>query len=841
MSLLPPSSRLADSLRVHLRAAFGLSTLLGLMLIACVWAGTHFYLRLDREKSLEAAMANSANIARVFEEHVAQSVKEIDKTLLFLRHAWEADRVGFDLSAWTNNAYLLRDLTVQVALIGPDGRLVATNLTRAPERVDLSDRPHFRAHLGPDRDELYISAPVLGRVSGRWTVQLTRRLSNPDGSFGGVIVASLDPYRLSDFFEQIDLGHEGAITLFGTDGVIRARGGIGTDLIGRSIVGKPLFEAFSRETSGSYLGDGTVSAGRRLVSFRRMKDLPLVVTVGLAEQEFLADYLAIRRNFLGAAAIATLLLLLVIGSGIEHEVRLIRARIAQRASEADVADKTQELEATLAHMSQGIVMIDPDERLRVVNRRAREFLRLPAGGGVRLPEAARAQICGLQGRGAAAEFVLDDGTVIEHLATRLPDGATLHTLTDVTARKRHEAILAEARDRAESASRARTAFLATMSHEIRTPLNGVIGMSRLIEDCDDPAERSAHLDTMRHSAEHLLQIIDDILDVSKLEADRMAFEAIPFEVAEIVRASVEIVAPRAREKGIGLSAEMAPNVPPRVVGDPGRLRQILLNLIGNAVKFTESGGVSVTVEGAPVAGAAETFELRISVADTGIGMAESDLCNLFQEFSQLDGSISRRFGGTGLGLAISRKLLEKMGGRVEVASLQGRGSIFTVILPAQIVAAVAPPSPVGPPTPPVDLGPLDILLAEDNPTNTLVATRVLQKLGHRVTAVVDGQAAIDALASARFDVVLMDVMMPRMDGLAATRAIRDGGQTFADVPIVALTANTLDEDRERAFAAGVDGFATKPVSGERLTAAIAAAIARRAAPGTADGAAIRAA
>ncbi len=803
-----------------------LSTWLSLALLVLIWAGTLTHLRLDESSTIRAAGEKERNIARIFGGHVSAVIKDIDKNLLFLRHAWESDPADFDLPAWTTNRYLLRDVTIQMAMIGADGRLVSTNVQRDAPPIDLSDREHFRVHRDRTADELFISAPIFGRTTGKWTIQLTRRMADPDGRFAGVLVASLDPYYLSRFFEQIDLGGEGAITLIGLDGLIRARGGLNPSMLGRSIVGTSLYDELTRNESGLRRAEGTMSPGRRIFAFERLKDFPLTVTVGMAESEVLAGHMEKRRVFLIAAGGLSVLVLVVMVIGIGHERRLDQAWLAQARSEARVTSKSLELEAILARTDQGIVMVAADGLLRVVNRRAAELLGDDADLVVGRPLSAVHQALLGIGADAAGPRSIEVGPrSLELVVTAMPDGGRLYTVADITVHRRAETVLAEARDRAEAAIRTRTAFLATVSHELRTPLNGVVGATRLLEDCDDPRERALWVATMRSSAEHLLQIIDDILDFTRLEADRMVFEARPFDLDPVIAGVCEIVRPRAAEKGLELTVETAAELPCRFVGDAGRIRQVLFNLVGNAVKFTETGSVRVRVDGEPPLGEGGAPTLRFDVEDTGIGIAPEHVGDLFVEFSQLDGSITRRFGGTGLGLAISREIVRRMGGEITVASRLGEGSVFTVRLPLAVAAAPeAAPAPVAD-----DVGPgLEILLAEDNPTNTLVATRLLARLGHRVATAVDGVAALAALAERRFDVVLMDVMMPRMDGLTAIRKIRAGETPEPGVPIVALTANALAEDREAALAAGADAFATKPVSAEKLAAAITEARVRSA-------------
>ncbi|NLH83246.1 MAG: response regulator [Phyllobacteriaceae bacterium] len=815
------------------KAVFRLSTLLAVSVLALVWGGVYAYLDTDREWTLDAAVEKTSNIARVFDEYVSNAIKSVDKNLIFLRHARESEPADFDLPAWTTNSYFLRDMTVQMALIGADGFLVSTNVDRHAKHMDLSDREHFRVHAGRSSDELFISKPVLGRATGKWTIQLTRRLSNPDGSFGGVLVASLDPYNLSNFFDRIDLGDGGAITLIGDDGVIRARGGLDRETLGRSIAGTPLHDAMLRSKEGIFRGEGPLGPGERIEAFRHLKDFPLFVTVAENQAEVLAPHLEKRRWFVRSALGVSVVVVALMIIGIGHELRLIQATRKRIDDQRRIARKSQELEATLSRVGQGIVMCDGDGRLRVINRRAVVLLDLASDPVVGEPfPADLVRLFALDIRQDDVRDYQIAGRDVETSTTEMPDGGMLVTLTDITAHRRNAVVLAEARDRAEAATRARTAFLATMSHELRTPLNGVVGTIGLLETEDDTGERALYLRTMRQSAEHLLQIIDDVLDIAKLEADRVTFERRPFEVEDLLQTTTDLVAPLAHDKGLTIETALDPAVPTALYGDAGRLRQVLVNLLGNAVKFTEKGFVFVRVDLDGERRGANGVALRIRVQDTGIGIAAADLGHLFLKFSQLDGSITRRFGGTGLGLAISRELIEKMGGHITVESRLGEGSTFTVVVPLEVASEKA--APASDASPPADVARpgetrtgLDILLAEDNPTNTLVAVRLLENMGHRVTAVADGRAALAALAGRRFDLVLMDVMMPVMDGLTATKLVRSGDRATAGVPIVALTANALAEDREAALEAGADGFVTKPVTAEKLVAALVAVMKKK--------------
>ncbi|HLI14351.1 MAG TPA: CHASE domain-containing protein [Alphaproteobacteria bacterium] len=379
-----------------------------------------------------------------------------------------------------------------------------------------------------------------------------------------------------------------------------------------------------------------------------------------------------------------------------------------------------------------------------------------------------------------------------------------------------------ARDTAEQATRARSDFLAVMSHEIRTPMNGVIGLADLLLESGLSSEQQRLGEKLRSSADHLLQIINDILDFAKLDADKMRFEEVRFELEQVVRSVIDIVAPQAHEKGLSLLSAIDPDLPHFFIGDPGRLRQILLNLVSNGVKFTKEGSVKIAVSGKESAVHGKAV-LRFEVRDTGIGIPTTAIPSLFQEFAQVDGSISRRFGGTGLGLVISKKLVERMGGEIGAESEVGRGSVFHFTVVLQPVADLAAPTELAPraEAAPGEPRMLNVLLAEDNPTNQMVAIGMLEKMGCRVELAVNGHAAVEAARDRVFDIILMDVMMPEMDGLAATRAIRSLPAPQSSVPIVAVTANAFARDAEECREAGMNDVLAKPFTQKSLSEMLA--------------------
>jgi signal transduction histidine kinase/CheY-like chemotaxis protein len=435
-----------------------------------------------------------------------------------------------------------------------------------------------------------------------------------------------------------------------------------------------------------------------------------------------------------------------------------------------------------------------------------------------------ALIAGLTGFGAWIAVRLLPLRALDRAMTELVEQKTRNRVAI------HEAdLLREQKRAAAEANAAKSGFLAMMSHEIRTPMNAVLGLAgSLLDDDLMPAQRKV-VEAIRDSGDDLLRILNDILDFSKLDANKMTFEDAPFAPAALTNGVVSILSNRALAKGLRIVAVADPRLPTRVRGDAGRIRQILINLVSNAIKFTSSGQVTIETRRVAINAASATMEWVVN--DTGIGIPPDRIGSLFSEFTQADSTISRRFGGTGLGLAISKRLVSQMDGTIEVESAVGRGTTFRFRLTLPVAEQPSEQATQGVSIVTTFKIALErfgrtprVLFAEDNPTNQFVARQLLKGFDLQVDMVGDGMEAVEAAARFAYDAICMDMQMPEMDGLEATRLIRALGGPLATIPIIALTANAFPEDVRACFAAGMNQFVGKPVNRETLLTALLRAL-----------------
>ena len=713
-----------------------------------------------------------------------------------------------------------------LAVIAPDGLLIADSAPFEPGQRRYDDRAYFHYHLVHPGTAFWIGPPILSRGDRVWIITLSRRVERPDGSLIAIIVATIETGSFQTYYDTFDMGSGGAILLANADGTLLVRRPFAEANVGRDLSQSSLFQNYlSKAPAGIALTRSSTDGVVRLNSYRRLTRYPLVVSAALAEEDILEDWwLEARVQLAGTAALLLFALALGVWLILEFRYRLsTEARAAETAADYRLlADNSTDLilrvalDGTCRYASPACLSlfgVAPEQMVgtNLLTRRGRTdrpelrdaFRRLSAG-----EERARILTKSLRPDGRLLQLEAN----MQRALTVDGTHEIVAVVRDVTEQQGVAEALKAARDEAVSANKAKSNFLATVSHEIRTPMNGILGFADILlrSDLTDAQRRGALL--IQDSGKSLLTILNDVLDLSKIEAGRLELERVPVCLPGLADGALSILRSQADAKALSLRLDLAPDLPEWIEADPTRLRQILLNLLSNALKFTDQGGVVLAIR-------RDGDRLRFSVSDTGIGIAKDQQSLLFQQFSQLHRSSVHQFGGTGLGLAISKRLVEAMpDGEIGVESEAGQGATFWFAAALPTVpkpAAPEIPAPVG-----RDGGAAHILVAEDLFINQAVIESILTDAGHTVRFANNGAEAVAAVARERFDLILMDMEMPELDGIGATRAIRQSLGPMRDVPIIAVTANALESEAQRCRDAGMNDHLTKPIDRTALLAAI---------------------
>ncbi|HEY8382233.1 MAG TPA: ATP-binding protein [Microvirga sp.] len=913
-------------------------------IVVVITAVTLWVFAQSRSQVLDAARRDTANIARALDLSTARAIDAADMLMRAVAARLDSGEDGGGGSMWgmiSDLGTVWRHVSAVTVLEAATGQQVFGYSSEYPTARAVDDEGYFLSRASRER-QIRVTLPVFNAALNEWVIGVTRRIAVKAAPYDIVIVVHLSLDYFNAMSSGLDLGRHGTVVLFRSDGIMLSRRPLVNEAIGRNLSNSAVFrEHLPRAPVGTYETVVPTDGIARILSYRRVGDLPLVILTGQSRDEVLSRWRGeVWRS--GALSLLTLVVILALSTWLTIVVRR-RDRIAAT------------LRATLENMDQGLLMVDEHGVIQVHNRRVSELLDLPESllrSRPTIEDVRRYQLQNGDFRHAsdavrrwaedvpleeAYERQRPNGTFLEIRTVPLSDGGAVRTYTDVTVRRAAEAAVADsekryrlladhssdviilrrptgertyvspacrtllgyepdeflslptaalvhpddfesvvgifrglsalrpqathvhrlrhkngsyvwvelvaslvrgsegelvtlgairdvserqrqaeelrvAKEAAEQANQAKSDFLASMSHEIRTPLNSILGFTGLLlERPDRNADEQRQLQLIRNSGQALLTLVNDVLDFSKIEAGQIELDPQPFGLRALADDTLAIVAGAAAEKDVEIKVHIPPSVPDRLVGDADRLRQILLNLLNNAVKFTRKGYVSLLVE------ATEGDRLRFVVTDTGIGIPRDKQHRLFERFSQVDSSIRREFGGTGLGLAICKRLVELMGGTIGVESEPGLGSRFwfEAALP-EGEAAEAAPDPSAPR--PVRRGAAArILLAEDLDINQELAQLILSRAGHRVDIAANGAEALQAVQRNAYDMVLMDVQMPVMDGIAATQRIRELDGPVRHIPIIALTANVLQGQVAAFREAGMNDHVGKPFrAGELL-------------------------
>ena len=816
----------------------------------------------------------TSNISRVRADNINHTIEENDIGILsVLDEIYKQQKDGFENEAALKS--VIRSVESRLPylfgfrIFGADGKLRYAIRNVANPKSDLSQREDFITLRDHPEGGLVVSQPVFGATSQQWAIALARRINNPDGSFGGAVYGPVPIKALTSSFGDLQLGPGGTIAIYHTSYKMAARfpeisgpkNPVGTTTISDKL--RPIIASGIESTQYDYVS--TVDGVRRTANVRRIPGRPYVVLAGLAEDDYLADWRRDRDRMVlfGVFAVTLVLIgLLIVHRQISSRQRTVLA--LRQVNEALIEAKNNEAAATHSALQAGFL---GDQALELA-RAGYWWINLKEGNDYYISSERTVAIFGDPPRenyryhimndwfvniGAADEAAANatlanyldavEGRVprydMIHPYKRPSDGQVIwiHVLgqvirdkcgsptnvygvvMDITHERHAQEQLLIAKNAAEQSSIAKSQFLANMSHEIRTPMNAILGLTYLLERTDLDRNQRDYVHKARISAQSLLGILNDILDLSKVQAGKIDLIAEPFRLDDLIKSLAAIAATNARDKDIEVLFDISPGTPLTLIGDSLRLQQVLTNLAGNAIKFTERGEVVVSVEVA--SSDTKTVDLLFRVRDTGLGIAPENLEMIFEAFAQADNTTSRRFGGSGLGLAISRRLVELAGGRIWCESSPGQGSAFFVALRfgrSAIVLEDPEPQQKIPTN-------LKVLIADDNPTARKILATMASTFGWRVETASSGQQALQefdrAIKSEPFDVFLFDWSMPGIGGSEIVRHIKSH-QAPENVPLIPIVT-AFDYERARRESGGeplIRAMLTKPVTPSNLIDAV---------------------
>ncbi len=835
---------------------FGLAAIVVacLVLIALTWFGTFSAVHGQQSAAEARVETGVAGQATLFAQQVRVSLAEVDEELRTLAHAWESDPDHFRLQPWRNQFVLLSEISPDVMLADRRGRII-DGTARDAIGSDVADQDYFRALSRRPLDDgsMFVGPSTTSRLMPSWHMNLARPLRNRDGSFAGVVVAMLQISALGSFYNVGDIGSHGLVAVVGMEqGVLRFIMGHSRADPGTSIADSDMFKAMQSSPASVWVGRTTLDGIERVHGFRQIAGQGLGVIVAVDRADAMSATKAWADDAYMFAGGITLLLLLLAATliyavraarrreaALDHERRVLAGANAELALAKARADaRTDLLQATFAGMSDGVAMTDAYMQLVAWNDRFPEIASVPkdllriglpmedilhaqAAAGVFGPVDVEAEVArrmdilrsGTYPR--TIERMAPDGRVVELRRNGLPDGGFVTLYSDITAHRESVNALRQANALAAAATKAMSRFVAIVSHEIRTPLGALLNSLHLLADGEMAGSHRVLAETAQRAGEALSALINDILEMSRMEAGQLALRPGAFALRPLIESAMEIFSAQAARCRMALRLSIARGVPTELYEDPGRLRQILINLLSNALKFADPGEVRVIAEVLP--NGAEP-RLRLAVRDRGPVIPPASCIHLFEPFYKLqDAKDAASSAGTGLGLTICRHLVALMGGEIGCRAWQlgsrDAGNEFWLILPIKpmpIGAATVSSRPVA--AQPRWLPRTRILLVEDILANQMVTATLLRREGHQVDVAGNGQEAVGAVATSPYDLVLMDIFMPGMSGLEAARQIRALGGPAASLPIVALTANICAEDQAACAAAGMNDMLAKPAT-----------------------------